>query len=179
MSNIPKMLVFTCLLGLIALPAQAKHNKPKSTVDFIPSSALSAIDKQHILQDHFVTVKTVKAIPKSVLSHLLGQYPEDGMADAGQPFQRTDVLDSPKPLPFRRLVFAALSEGYCLVYNEYGGFGEGTNVSLYRLSAGQATLEWKATLMNFSGSLSLSQLQSEINKGRFWDQALRDYTKKP
>ena len=64
-------------------------------------------------------VKTVKELPKSVLNGLLGIEEMQGMADAGKPFQESDVIESHKPLlPFRRLVFAGLSAEYSLIYNE-------------------------------------------------------------
>lgn len=121
MSAMQKLVAVACLGLLGAVPAQAKHNhaKPKSVAVAMP--VLSAENKQHLLNDQFTVVKKVQAIPQSVLSVLLGKGPLDGMADAGQPFEKSDVPRG--DLPFRRLIFAAVSPGYCLVYNEYGGYG--------------------------------------------------------
>lgn len=177
MSAIQKLLAVACLGLLAAIPAQAKHGqaKPKSVAVAVP--VLSAEAKQHLLSDQFTVVKKVQAIPQSVLSVLLGKSPWGGMADAGQPFQRDDVVRS--NLPFRRLVFAAVSPGYCLVYNEYGGYGEGREVSLYRLAFGQARLVWRGGLTDNSNVLSLAQLQSKIRDGKYDSEQLPSEAQKP
>lgn len=165
MSAMQKLSAVACLGLLAAIPAQAKydHAKPKSVAVAVP--VLSAEDKQHLLNDPFTVVKRVQAIPQSVLSVLLGRGPLEGMVDAGQPFERGDVVRS--NLPFRRLVFAAVSPGYCLVYNEYGGYGEGREMSLYRLAFGQAYLVWRGGLTDNSDILSLAQLQSKLRDGKY------------
>jgi len=141
---------------------------------------LSFADKKHLLQDNFVIVKTVKELPKSVLNGLLGTEELQGMADVGKPFQESDVIESHKPLlPFRRLVFAGLSAEYSLIYNEYGGYGHGIEVYFYHLSAGNATLVWKAGLTDSRASLGLMQLRSEIINGRFYDLERVDYRQSP
>ena len=173
MSIVTKSLAVTWLILVSVSTAQAKQDKPRDY--FIPDSALSAPVRQHILQDRFVTVKTVQAIPKSVLNLLLGKDPLDGMADFGKPFQMTDVISGPEHLPFRRLIFAAVSEEYCLVYNEYGGIGYGTEVSVYRLATGNAALVWKASLMGEKNFLSLPQLQSKIREGKFYKIVRKDH----
>lgn len=134
---------------------------------------LSAEDKRHILQDPFVVVRTVQAIPKLFLTPLVGINPATkmpntaDMANPGQTFQTTDV-GSPGPgHPFRRLVFAVVSPQYCLVYYELGGIAYRRDVSLYRMSAGQARLVWQADLRSYSNKLSLTQLRSEISHGRY------------
>lgn len=165
-----KLLVFTCLGLLGAVPAQAKHGRAKPKSVAVAVAVLSAEAKQHLLNDPFTVVKRVQAIPKSVLSVLLGKSPWGGMADAGQPFQRDDVVRS--NLPFRRLIFAAVSPGYCLVYNEYGGYGEGREVSLYLLTTGQAYLVWRGSLTDDSNVLSLAQLQGKIREGKYHSRQL-------
>ena len=155
----------------------AKHADAKPTIpNFGPAMTLT--DKQHLFGDAFALVNTVRQIPTPVQERLLGKDLRDGMADAGKPFERSDAV-GPIPLPFRRLVFAAVSAGYCLVYNQYGGFGEGTEVSFYRLSAGQAALVWRAALMDSSGALNWPQLRSEIGRGKFRHDTLEDYGRKP
>ena len=86
------------------------------------------------------------------------------MADAGQPYQVTDVI-GPKPLPFRRLVFAGTSPGYCVVYNEYGGYGTGQEVSLYRLMPGQAVLAWQANVRD-QRCLTLAELRDAVSQSK-------------
>lgn len=156
MPPVPKAFVLTCALLISVVPAQARHNKPN------PAFAIQSLDKQHMLQDHFVILKTVRAIPKSVLSRLLGKYPEDGMADVAQPYEHTDAPPPGPRLPLRGLVLAALSPKYCIVVDNYGGYGEGTEVSLYRLSAMPADLVWKANWRDASGRFDLPHLQNDV-----------------
>ena len=89
------------------------------------------------------------------------------MADFGQPYEPSDMV-GPKPLPFRRLVFAGTSPGYCVVYKECGGFGTRQEVSLYRLPPGQALLIWQADLQDDRKLLSLPELRSVIGKSKFY-----------
>ncbi len=173
------LLAAACLGVLGAVPAQAKHDpaKPKEAVAAV--SVLSAEDKQHLLNDQFTVVKIVQAIPKPVLDRLLGKGPLDGMADAGQPFQFSDVLRG--NLPFRRLVFAAVSPGYCLIYNEHGGYSPYMEMSLYRLSGGQAPMVWRGRPRgsSFGSNLSLPQLQSKIREGKYYSMQLPSEAQKP
>ena len=142
MSQIPKLIFAGLLFTGIALmdtgPTQAKHSQSTGT-------PLSAADKKHLLEDNLVLVKTVAAIPPPVQEKMLGIDARGGMADPSQPYQATDVL-GPKPLPFRRLIYAGTAPGYCFVYNEYGCFAAGQTVSLYRLLSGKAVLVWFAYL---------------------------------
>lgn len=165
-----KMLTFAgVLLSGLALTgtvsAQAKQDRvqPKNQVD--GGTPLSVSDKKHLLEDNFAVVKTVAAVPLLVQKEILGDGERDGMADAGQPFERTDML-GPKPLPFQRLIFAGTSSGYCFVYSEQGGFAYWMQVSLYRLSAGQAILVWRGTPHGNLTVLDLAQLRDAINKGK-------------
>lgn len=169
MSRTPKLILASFLFAGCALmgtfPAQAKqgHVKPDSQID--AATPLSAADKKHLLEDNFIVVKTVAAIPLVVQKKILGTGVRDGMADAGQPYEPSDMV-GPKPLPFRRLIFAGTSLGYCVVYNEYGGYGTGQEVSLYRLLPGQAVLAWRGHLRDQGRYLTLVQLQSAVAASR-------------
>ncbi len=164
-----KMLVFAGLLLFCLTFTSGVEARQKGASN--QGAPLSAQDKQHILQDNFVLVKTVQAVPQGVQHNLIGKDIGDGMADAGQPFERTDYVIG-KPLPFQRLIFAGTSAGYCLVYNECGGFGYRTEVSLYHLVLGKATLVWRADLQNSSIVFDLPQLRNEIVAGRFYSEQL-------
>ncbi len=158
-------LIFAALLfaGLTLMgmaPTQAKQSQLTS------GTPLSPADKKHLLEDNFVLATKVAAIPLLVQKEMLGSGIRGGMADAGQPYEISDMV-GPKPLPFRRLVFAGTSPGYCVVYNEYGGFATGQDVSLYRLLPGKATLVWYADLQNGRKCLSLLELRRVIDKGKF------------
>lgn len=172
-----KMLILVGLtLASCAVNSGAVRAKYADTTSATPNfgSLMTPADKQHLFRDDFAQVYTVRQIPQPVQERLLGTDVRQRMADAGKPFERSDAV-GPIPLPFRRLVFAAVSAHHCLVYNQYGGFVEGTEVSLYRLSVGQAALVWRAALTDSSGSLSWPQLRGEIGKGKFRNQTLQDY----
>lgn len=177
MLAIQKLSAVACLGLLAAIPAQAKHDRAKPKSVAVAAPGLSAEDKQHLLSDPFTVVKRVQAIPQSVLSVLLGKGPLEGMADAGQPFQFSDELRG--NLPRRRLVFAAVSPGYCLIYNERGGYSPYMEMSLYRLAAGQARLVWRGGLTDDSNVLSLAQLQSKIRDGKYDSEQLPSEAQKP
>ena len=164
-----KMFVFAGLLFLCLTTANAVQAKQKDAQN--QGMPLSQIDRQHVLQDNFVLVKTVQALPKTVQNSLRGNHGDIGMADAGQPFERTDYIIG-KPLPLRRLIFAAISPGYCLVYNEHGGYGYWTQVVLYRLSSGQAILVWGGTPRERMDILTWPQLRSAVADGKFADDQL-------
>ncbi len=146
-----KMFVFAGFLLLCLTITNAVQAKQKDAQS--QGTPLSQIDKQHVLQDNFVLVKTVQALPKAVQHGLLGADIRSGMADAGQPFEISDMV-GPKPLPFRRLIYAGVSSSYCFVYNEYGGYGYGTQAAVYRLTGGRATLIWRAGLQNYNRPLA-------------------------
>lgn len=168
MLRLQEMLILVGLLFLcfgVASGVEAKHKDPS-----YQSTPLSNMDKQHIMQDNFVLVKTVQALPPAVQTSLLGSHGREGMADAGQPFAITDVV-GPKPLPFRRLILAGTSLGYCIVYDEYGGYGTGQEVSLYRLSPSQAVLAWRANLRDQRRYLTLTQLQSAVAASKLYKDA--------
>ncbi len=167
MQIVPKFIFLSCLLLASGLPTQARQTAAKPSEAEKSIYELYAVDKQHVLQDHFRIFKTMRAIPQTVLHSLVGSDPEYRMADPGQPIQR--VGDASSHLPSTRLVFVGLSPGYCLVYNEdHGTDKAGTELFLYRLSAAQARLVWQGVLTDSSGKLSLTQLRSEIRNGRYF-----------
>ena len=160
-------------LALIALAmmttqaAQAGHSKPKPTL--APVITMPEQDKQHLLQDTFVVVKTMREIPEGVRKQVIpnGKDVRSGMADPGQAYETSDMV-GPKPLPFQRLIFAATSQGYCLVYYEFGGYGLGQQVELFHLSGGQATEVWSGSLTGARQLLTLAQLRAQISKGNYY-----------
>ena len=167
MQNIIKFVLFSFLLSANTLPAQARQPAAPPSEAAKSIYELYAVDKRHVLQDRFVIVRTMRAIPQAVRHSLVGSDPYYRMADPGQPMER--VGDTSGHLPSTRLVFAGLSPGYCLVYNEdHGTDKAGTEVFLYHLSPRQALLVWQGELTDSTGNLSLPQLRSEIRKGRYF-----------
>lgn len=171
MSRLPKLIFASFLFAGFTLigiaPAQAKQGHVKSEDQVDSGTPLSTADKKHFLEDDFVIVKTVAGMPLVVQKKILGSGIRDGIADAGKPYQSTDVL-GPKPLPFQRLVFAGTAPGYCVVYYECGGFAARQEMSLYRLSPGQAVLAWRAELQDDRKLLTLPELRNVIDKGKFY-----------
>lgn len=169
MLRLQKLLILAGVLFLCFTSAKSVEAKQKNTP--YHGTPLFDVDKQHVLQDNFILVKTVQALPKAVQHELLGADIRSGMADAGQPFEISDMV-GPKPLPFRRLIYAGVSSSYCFVYNEYGGYGYGTQAAVYRLTGGRATLIWRAGLQNYNSFFDLPQLRNEISAGRYYSEAL-------
>lgn len=94
------------------------------------------------------------------------------MADAGQPFNVGCVVDSQHPLPFARLIFAAVSPDLCIVHYEQGGIAHFFKVVAYDLSpagkgegAGKARLLWSANL-NREKVNDLAELNKLIESGQ-------------
>ena len=166
------MPISTCFAVLaVACAVHAGPQKSSSTVDptnkasVVPNSVLSAADKHHLLSDKFTIIHKLRDIP--VLSPPLSTESFDTMADPGQPFQDTDVVIG-KPLPFRRLIFAARSSNYCIVYFEHGGIAYGTEASLYHLAGAKIVLVWHARMRESVPSKTLPSLQSKISKGNYF-----------
>ena len=156
-------LLLLCLTFAVGAGAKQKDAPSYGT-------PLSAIDKQHFLNDNFTVIKTVAAIPKSVQSQIMGTGMGAGMAEPGQPFQEGDVIY--KPLPFQRLVFAGTSTGYCFVCSEHGGYGHWTWVSLYHLLNNKAILVWRGSPEYRLNISDLSQLRSAIIAGKITGEQL-------
>ena len=62
------------------------------------------------------------------------------MAEPGQPFQVSCVVDMSKPLPAKRLIFIAMSNDQCLVAFERGGIAHMYLLNVYTLKDGKAEL---------------------------------------
>lgn len=155
------------LTMMTAQAAQAGHPKPKPTP--APVITMPEQDKQHLLHDTFVVVKTVREIPDAVRKQIVpdGKDVLNGMANPGRAYETSDMVGF-KPLPFRRLIFAAFSLDHCLVYYEFGGFASGQRVELFLLSDGQATEVWSGSLTGARQPLTLAQLRAEISKSNYY-----------
>ena len=131
---------------ILFLPAAVHAKRPKAQpkIVLVADRPLAPEDKHHLLHDTFTIVKTVREVPQPVQKLLITdtKNPLNGMANAGQDFNRIDVING--ELPMRRLVLAAVNAHYCLVYSEQGGFGYGQRVTLFHLQNGRATMRWDA-----------------------------------
>jgi len=125
--------------------------------------------------DRSETFKEVRtnALPRAVLAALRGFRPPElagelhvsgtteGIADAGQPFNATDIVD-PR-LPMRSLVVAGLSQHYCALSYWQGGMAMTFKTSIFELSDGAARLVWVSVAQ---GGFNLQDLKGEIESGR-------------
>jgi hypothetical protein len=82
------------------------------------------------------------------------------MADAGQPFNATDMGDS---LPRRQLVVAGVSQQYCALSYWQGGMILEFETSIFELSNRDARLIWVSL---GQGGFNLPDLKAMIESGR-------------
>ena len=112
----------------------------------VPPLVLSEALRAHVKDERFQIVTSVRGLPLGVrdeLQTLFGSQSLD-IADPGADFQVTDAIVDPK-LPGRRLVSAACSIEYCLVYYERGGAAHTWHVALFRWTPAATRFEWGGT----------------------------------
>jgi hypothetical protein len=132
---------------------------------------LSSADRSHLLDDRFRTVLKVAELPPEVLAAFERHTKQSPfrMADPGEEFQVTDVIMKPN-LPIRRLVFAGVSERYCVVNYESGGIVHVWWVVLFKLSPPEpATAVWVASPDKPGPFKSLDDLRQAVRKGELRD----------
>jgi len=108
-----------------------------------PSVALSGMLRDHVEDERFEIVTSIRGLPLGVrewLQMLFGS-PTLDIAEPGGEFQLTDVVGNPK-LPIRRLVAAGCSTDHCLVYYERGGTAHTWQVMLFRWTPAATRFEW-------------------------------------
>ena len=114
---------------------------------FAGVTKLAAADRQHLLQAKDAPLVTaMREIPAEVVEACAAASSGGGfqLADAGQPFQVTDVVTD-KDLPAKRLIWAARIPGYMVVHYESGGIAHLYHVMVVALdSAKKAHVVWAA-----------------------------------
>lgn len=128
----------------------ADHATPQEEGVPINISSITGINQTQ----NFTEVKHVDLLPKAVLAQL------GGIADPGQPFNKTDVVDS--KLPSRQLVTAALSTQYCFVSYWSGGVAMYFETAVFHLSDRGAKVIW---LSSGQGGLNFRDLKAMIESG--------------
>ncbi|EDY16811.1 hypothetical protein CfE428DRAFT_5620 [Chthoniobacter flavus Ellin428] len=101
------------------------------------TAKLPAADREHLLQAKDPPlVTTMHEIPAEVVEACAAASSGGGfeLADAGQPFQATDVIIG-KPLPGKRLIWAARLPGYMVVHYESGGIAHLYHVMVVALDS--------------------------------------------
>ena len=112
----------------------------------VPPAALSGSLRDHVKNERFQIVTSVRGLPLGVrggLQTLFGSQTLD-IAEPAAAFQATDVIVTPK-LPSRRLVAAACAIEYCLVYYERGGVAHTWHVALFHWTPAATRFEWGGT----------------------------------
>ena len=132
---------------------------------------LTAEDRAHLLGDHFRVVAKVAELPAGVIAAFAEHTKESPfrMADPGEEWQVTDVVIK-ENLAGRRLVFAGISEGYCVMHYENGGIGHNWWVVLFQLSSsGPAREVWAASTDKWGAYASLPELRRAVRKEKLRD----------
>ncbi|MEO7718861.1 MAG: hypothetical protein ABIY70_21895 [Capsulimonas sp.] len=139
---------FTTALCLIAAGVTL-HASPTGEKTLTPA------DRKHLLNDKFQTSYTSHALPASVKALYaappLNEPPPSGakmtfpMAEPGKPWNVGDAVQDTS-LPFRRLIFVAVSKDYCLVTYERGGIAYSRCASLFHYTGKKADLRWSGNI---------------------------------
>ena len=161
------------VLSPMLLHAQTAVQQPKKF-----HVVLSQEQKQHVLDGDFAIKRTVAELPSSVQSELASLFGESvlRMANPGERYQESDVIESGPRLPWRRLVFAGISEDRCFVHYERGGRAHGYYVLIIQLSPHgngvSATPIWGGA--GTARADDLKQLRDAVANGRLADD--REYS---
>ena len=92
---------------------------------------------------------------------------EFGLANPGDPYQATDVIEDPK-LPVRRLIFAGKCGDFWFIHYEQGGRGHSFAVVFFGENPrGDLSFVWGGR--GFSRASSSSDLRNEIARKTFSD----------
>ena len=125
-------------------------------------------DRAHLANDKFRIVTKVAELPKAVVDAFAEHTKQNPfrMANPGEEFQATDDIGKPN-LPVRRLVFAGVSDGYCVVQYEIGGVAHLWWVVLFRLSKdGPAAPVWAAHAQKWGGFADLAALREGVRQSK-------------
>ena len=110
----------------------------------LPSTGLSAQEREKFLDGDFTIIKDMNVLPRSVL-HV---YTEQGstrllMANPGKRFEATDFI-SDASVPRKRLIFAGVSDYKCFVHYEQGGIGLMYLLAFFKVDSKEAAeLIWQ------------------------------------
>lgn len=130
-------------LGLCVLAGLSLYHRWKSTLRPLgegplieyPSDKKAQSEIQQFFVGNFLIIKDVKNLPPAVLRAFTEQ---NGsrlvMANPGKKFRATDVVIDPT-LPYRRLIFAGLSDDRCFVHYEQGGLAHSYVVALFQVTS--------------------------------------------
>ena len=139
-------------VAVFALYASGADGAPKT---------LDAATRAHLAAERFSEVRQVARLPAAVREELARRL-SGGIADAGQPFQETDVVREPG-LPRHRLVVAAVSGDHCIVHYESGGIALFRTVVIVSLQDGKAAIQWEGAARG--GLTTVAEIQAALRDG--------------
>jgi hypothetical protein len=152
------VLITLSLAACIELPAQSE-----------PKSSLSKVDRDNVFKHDFSVVKDTEAIPANVKQSFaeITREPSFALANPGQDYQATDVVNPKKPqLPWRRLIFAGRSGDKWFIHYERGGIGHYYAIVLLSAEVGnRPQFLWGG--VGFSGAQNLTELRALVAAERF------------
>lgn len=153
-------ILFVLFLASFFTACRSSQNEPAKAVRIDLTKLLGSQDRVE-RSVWLKPVAHVKDLPESVKSRIGRK-----IADPGGAFNATDVRFF--DFPDRRLLFAGLSDKYCLVQYEYGGIAHGYKVALFQMSRNSAVLIWThaggkyASLEDFANQTDPAELENEV-----------------
>jgi hypothetical protein len=183
------MLRLLAIIGTIALATALSvfvgyyvHLKPASVPPFPPATGaknnyspeqfhrvLSVVEKKRVFDSEFRVVRSAEEIPnelKQAFAAATGQQ-QFALANPGQKYQVTDVIDEPG-LPLRRLLFAGESQKDRFIHYEHGGIGHSYAVLVFsKAEEGGVQFFWGG--VGSQGAKDLEDLRNKIAAGDFRD----------
>jgi len=152
------VLIILWFAACIELPAQSETK-----------TSLSKTDRDNIFKSDFTMVKNTEAIPANVKQSFaeITREPSFALANPGQEYQATDVVNPKKPrLPWRRLIFAGRCGDKWFIHYERGGIGHSYAIVLLSDDGGnRPRLLWGG--VGFSGAENLTELRALVAADRF------------
>ncbi len=156
-----------CAIGVSLLLAVVAGSQAVAPVE------LSGALRDHVKNGRFGIVTSIRGLPLGVRDALktLFRGKTLDIAEPGAEFQLTDVVIDPD-VPIRRMVSAACTIDYCLIYYERGGGTHTWHVALFHWTPEATRFEWGGTAPG--GLATIDDVRSAILSGvikgpaRFW-----------
>ena len=134
-----KKIQFVTVIGITVCSLVVAASQTK------PLAPLSGPLRDVVKDGRFAIITSVGGLPLGVRDRLKTLFGTDTLelAQPGADFQVDDLVVNPR-LPIRRLVAAACTMEYCLVYYERGGVDHTWHVALFHWAPEGTRLEWGA-----------------------------------
>lgn len=163
-ANLRSLVTSAILLALLGLGCQSHSAKSKDAVSVdLTRLQLPQNDPSLPAQISLVPIKSVRSLPDSVRARIPKMSNPGGLFNAGC----VSILC----IPSRRLIFGGISDRYCLVHYEYGGFAHGYTTALFAVSGSQSAPLWVhggikyASLELFAKETNPDELTNQLSNG--------------